>query len=181
MTPVIHSSHLRKGCQMVYFQTRNHNLGIFWRAFELKMLVYFMVIRNIIGPYRLFYDYLVYFVDIRYIFPLLVSKIWQPWSQKLIHLPRKCFFFFAANFLRTLWFPRNSRSEINGFIFQHQTQFFLYWRSAAAACVCLLPLFSFLKNFFFRRKFISVETKISRSNGTASFFLLKDTNSECLV
>jgi hypothetical protein len=31
----------RQGCQMVYFKTKNLNLGIFWRALEWKMLVYF--------------------------------------------------------------------------------------------------------------------------------------------
>jgi hypothetical protein len=34
----------RQGCQMVYFQTKNPNLGTFWRALEWKMLVYFMAI-----------------------------------------------------------------------------------------------------------------------------------------
>jgi hypothetical protein len=35
-----------QGCQMVYFNTKNPNLGIFWRALEWKMLVYFMTIVN---------------------------------------------------------------------------------------------------------------------------------------
>jgi hypothetical protein len=30
-----------QGCQMVYFKTKNPNLGIFWSALEWKMLVYF--------------------------------------------------------------------------------------------------------------------------------------------
>jgi hypothetical protein len=30
-----------QGCQMIYFKTKNTNLGIFWRALEWKMLVYF--------------------------------------------------------------------------------------------------------------------------------------------
>jgi hypothetical protein len=29
---------------MVYFKTKNSNLGIFWRALEWKMLVYFKAI-----------------------------------------------------------------------------------------------------------------------------------------
>jgi hypothetical protein len=33
---------------MADFQTTNPNLGKFWRALELKMLVYFMTIWNII-------------------------------------------------------------------------------------------------------------------------------------
>jgi hypothetical protein len=40
--------YLEQGCQMVYFQTKNPNLGKFWRALELKMLVYFMTIWNIL-------------------------------------------------------------------------------------------------------------------------------------
>jgi hypothetical protein len=34
-----------QGCQMVYFQTKNPNLGKFWRALELKRSVYSMYIR----------------------------------------------------------------------------------------------------------------------------------------
>jgi hypothetical protein len=30
--------HLGQGCQMVYFQTKNPNLGIFWRVLQWKML-----------------------------------------------------------------------------------------------------------------------------------------------
>jgi hypothetical protein len=33
-----------QGCQMVCFQTKNPNLGKFWRALDWKMLVYFMAI-----------------------------------------------------------------------------------------------------------------------------------------
>jgi peroxiredoxin family protein len=36
---------------MVYFQTKNPNLGKFFRAFEWKMLVYFMVIWSILWPF----------------------------------------------------------------------------------------------------------------------------------
>jgi hypothetical protein len=34
----------RQGCQMVHFLTKNPNLDKFWRALELKMLVYFMAV-----------------------------------------------------------------------------------------------------------------------------------------
>jgi hypothetical protein len=37
-----------QGCQMVCFQTKNPNLGKFWRALEWKMLKYFMAIWNIL-------------------------------------------------------------------------------------------------------------------------------------
>jgi hypothetical protein len=33
-----------EGCQMAYFQTKNPNVGKFWRALKWKMLVYFMAI-----------------------------------------------------------------------------------------------------------------------------------------
>jgi hypothetical protein len=35
------------GCQMVYLQTKNPNLGKFWRALEGEMLIYFKAIWNI--------------------------------------------------------------------------------------------------------------------------------------
>jgi hypothetical protein len=49
---------------MVYFQTKNPNLGKFWRAFELKMLVYFMIFWNILRPFGIFYGHLKYFMAI---------------------------------------------------------------------------------------------------------------------
>jgi hypothetical protein len=54
-----------QGCQMVCFQTKNLNLGKFLRALDWKMLIYFMAIWNIL---RTFYDHLVHFVLICYIF-----------------------------------------------------------------------------------------------------------------
>jgi hypothetical protein len=35
---------VRQCCQMVYFKTKSPSLGIFWRALEWKMLVYFLAI-----------------------------------------------------------------------------------------------------------------------------------------
>jgi hypothetical protein len=40
-----------QGCQMVYFHTKNSDLGIFWRTLELN---YFMVIWYILWPIGLF-------------------------------------------------------------------------------------------------------------------------------
>jgi hypothetical protein len=37
-----------QGCQMIYFQTKNPNLGKFWRALKWKMLTYFTAIWNIL-------------------------------------------------------------------------------------------------------------------------------------
>jgi hypothetical protein len=44
---------------MVYFQTKNPNLGKFWRALEWKILVYFMTIWNILLPFGIIYARLV--------------------------------------------------------------------------------------------------------------------------
>jgi hypothetical protein len=64
-----------QGCQMVYFQTKNPNLDIFWRAAECKMLVYFMTIWNILRPCGIIYGRLVYFSRFGMFGP---RKIWQP-------------------------------------------------------------------------------------------------------
>jgi hypothetical protein len=37
-----------QGCQMVSFQTKNLNLGKFWRVLDEKMLIYFRAIWNIL-------------------------------------------------------------------------------------------------------------------------------------
>jgi hypothetical protein len=53
---------------MVHFQTKNPNLGKFWRTLDWKMLIYvFLVIWNIIRTFGIFYDYLVHFVFITYL------------------------------------------------------------------------------------------------------------------
>jgi hypothetical protein len=57
---------------MVYFQTKNPNLGNFWRVLQLMMLVHFMAIRTILLPLGIFYGHLVHFVVIWNIFPVLV-------------------------------------------------------------------------------------------------------------
>jgi hypothetical protein len=44
-------THAMQGCQMVYFQTKNPNLGKFWRALEWKMIIYYMIIWNILRPF----------------------------------------------------------------------------------------------------------------------------------
>jgi hypothetical protein len=64
---------LRQGCQMVDFHTKNHDLGIFWRALEWKMLVYPTTICSIIMLFGIFCGHLVYCTVIWYIFHVLVS------------------------------------------------------------------------------------------------------------
>jgi hypothetical protein len=56
-----------QGCQMVYFQTKNPNLGKFGRVLQWKMLVYFMAIWYILRSFGIVCGVLVY------IFPVLVS------------------------------------------------------------------------------------------------------------
>jgi hypothetical protein len=56
------------GCQMDYFQTKNPNLGKFWRDLGWKILIYFMAIWNILRTFGIYYDHLVHFVFIWHIF-----------------------------------------------------------------------------------------------------------------
>jgi hypothetical protein len=56
---------------MVYFQTKNPELGKFWRDFDWKMLIYFMAIWNILRTFEIFYDHLVHVVFIWYIYLIL--------------------------------------------------------------------------------------------------------------
>jgi hypothetical protein len=44
---------------MVWFQTKNPNLGKFWRAFEWEMSAYFMTIWYILWPFGIIYGRLV--------------------------------------------------------------------------------------------------------------------------
>jgi hypothetical protein len=81
-----------QGCQMVCFQTKNPDLGKFWRALEWKMLVYFMTIWNILWPFGIIFGRLVKFVAIWYIFPILVclaqekpGNPGQDWAKRSRH------------------------------------------------------------------------------------------------
>jgi hypothetical protein len=49
---------------MVYFQTKNPNLGKFWRVLQRKMLLHFMPIWSILNPFGIFCGHLVYFMAI---------------------------------------------------------------------------------------------------------------------
>jgi hypothetical protein len=59
---------------MVYFQTKNPNLGKFWRSFDWKLLTNFMAICNILWTFGTF---CVHFILCWYHAP---RKIWQPWT-----------------------------------------------------------------------------------------------------
>jgi hypothetical protein len=51
---------VNQGCQMVYFQTKNRNLGKFWRALEWKKLVYSVALWNILHLVYVFNGNLVF-------------------------------------------------------------------------------------------------------------------------
>jgi hypothetical protein len=55
-------------CQMAHFQTKNSNLGKFWKDMHWKMLVCFMAIWSILRLFGIFWGHLVYFMVIWYIF-----------------------------------------------------------------------------------------------------------------
>jgi hypothetical protein len=71
---------------MVCFQTKNPNLGKFWRVLQWKMLVYFTDIWSILRSFVIFYGHLVHFTvfchilwtfgivrgNLVYFFPVLV-------------------------------------------------------------------------------------------------------------
>jgi hypothetical protein len=60
-----------RGCQMAYFQSKNSNLVKFRMDLQWKMLVYFMDSFTAIRYIYFACSNLVYFMDIRYILPVL--------------------------------------------------------------------------------------------------------------
>jgi hypothetical protein len=54
------------------YQTKNSNLGKFWKVLQWKMLVFFVAILSISRPNGVFNGHLVHFVVIWNIFPVLV-------------------------------------------------------------------------------------------------------------
>jgi hypothetical protein len=57
---------------MANFQTKNLNLGKFWRVLQWRMLAYSIAIWPFLRSFGIFCDHLVYFMVIRYIFGYLV-------------------------------------------------------------------------------------------------------------
>jgi hypothetical protein len=55
---------------MVYFRTKNSNLGKFLKGSEWKMKIYFMAISILLRPSGVFYVHLKYSVVIWYFLPL---------------------------------------------------------------------------------------------------------------
>jgi hypothetical protein len=60
--------HAQNAVARVCFQTKNPNLGKFWRALDWKMLISFLAIWNILWSFGMFWDHLVQFVFMLYIF-----------------------------------------------------------------------------------------------------------------
>jgi hypothetical protein len=90
---------------MVSFQTKNPNLGKFWRAWDWKLfrcyghLEYFIAIWEILWPFGTFFVHMVHFLQSWYHAP---RKIWQPWLQA-----SRIVYIFALPFVQKLvqcWF-----------------------------------------------------------------------------
>jgi hypothetical protein len=76
---------LQQGCQMVYFQTKSHSFGTFWKAFEwiyyisLMTIWYtFLTCRFILWQFGIFCGHLFTLSPFWY---FASSKIWQPWLK----------------------------------------------------------------------------------------------------
>jgi hypothetical protein len=72
-------TYIGQGCQKAYFQTKNPDLGEFWRVLQWNVLVYYravwsilLILHSILG----YYGYLVYFMAIWYICPVF-GKLYQ--------------------------------------------------------------------------------------------------------
>jgi hypothetical protein len=50
---------LEAGLPDGFFSDQKNNLGLFWRALELKMLIYILVIRNNLQPLGIFYGHFI--------------------------------------------------------------------------------------------------------------------------
>jgi hypothetical protein len=57
----------RQGCQMVCFQTKNPNLGKFWRVLQWKKMVYFTDTWSSLWSFVIFYGHLEKLLVIWYI------------------------------------------------------------------------------------------------------------------
>jgi uncharacterized Tic20 family protein len=72
---------------MTYFQTKNSNLGKFWRVLQRNMLVHFMALWSTLMPFGIQCGHFLPIVPIyAYIFPfwyVVPRKIWQPCSKEI--------------------------------------------------------------------------------------------------
>jgi hypothetical protein len=94
-----------QGCQMVCFQTKNPNLGKFWRIVDWKMLKYFMAIWNIFWTFGIFMTIWYILCSLGTLFLALVyctKKIWQPCFQ-----PSPCQSYTTNVHRNSLWITRS--------------------------------------------------------------------------
>jgi hypothetical protein len=96
----VRSSARKQGCQMVYFQTKNPNLGTFWRAWKVKCWYIlrpwgiFKAIWYNLWPFGIVCDYWVYFSRLGMFGPNLATLPAQ--GQRSIARKRKRFRFLVA-------------------------------------------------------------------------------------
>jgi hypothetical protein len=95
---------------MVCFQTKNPNLGLFWRSLDWKMLTYFMSIWTILRTFGeillqfgTFCVHLVHFFHFWYFVP---TKIWQPCSREAMHVWKSQIYFLLQTVPITLTLNR---------------------------------------------------------------------------
>jgi hypothetical protein len=94
---------------MVSFQTKNPNLGKFWRALDGKTLIHFRAIWNILRMFGIFYAHLVHFVIILYIFSgfgiMYLQKSGNTvWKFKK-HTNRRSIYFLVAITIQKQYIP----------------------------------------------------------------------------
>jgi hypothetical protein len=117
-----------QGCQMAYFETKNPDLGKFWKVLQWKVLVYYMsiwcrycmAIWYILWPLGGFYGCLLHFPPFWYVVP---GKIWQPWLQwsvvgkvsimKLKYFGSVCRNGFSTTAKKTSWSVISSNAVIS--------------------------------------------------------------------
>jgi hypothetical protein len=88
---------------MVYFLTKNPNLGTFLRALNCEILIRFMAIWNILWTFVTFYNHWVHFVVLWYIFSFFgithQEKSGNPEGESVFNLPRKKCAFAVRTFV----------------------------------------------------------------------------------
>jgi hypothetical protein len=77
---------------MVCFQTKNPNLGKFWRVLQWKMMVYFMDTWTVLRSFGIFYGHLVYVVRGNLVYfsrfgILYLEKSGNPATHTSLHPP----------------------------------------------------------------------------------------------
>jgi hypothetical protein len=93
-----------------YFQTKNPNLGKFWRVLQWKMSIHVRAIWYIVPPFGIFYGRWVYSLVIWYIFPRF-GMLYQDKSGSLDQLraeetatgDRRLHVGFSQRFFCSIW------------------------------------------------------------------------------